>query len=301
MKIEALRESVTARIVKALETGVKPWSAGWDGQGYVGRPLRYNGGAYRGINVLMLWMAATQFEFQSPYWMTFRQAGALEARICKGAKGTPVIVYKPLGPSDDEHEVESSPARRGFSRTYHVFNAEQIEGLPDHFYPARAADGAPRQHDALSAYDALMSFHQPHYEEGPQPCYIPARDVVRWPAIGAFHSPQDHLATACHELAHWSGAGQRLARDGIIHAIDKQRYAYEELVAELAAAFMGASFGILGKQIDDHASYIAAWIRLLKDPGIIFRAAADAERACDFLITPTVCDALAPNLSEVAT
>lgn len=288
MKLDTLRASVTARIVKALEAGVKPWSAGWDRSQAFCRPLRHNGKPYRGINVLMLWMSAHQHEFQSPYWMTYRQAAAAGAQVRKGSKGTQVIIYKPI--VDETPDGETDEPTRGFSKAYAVFNADQIDGLADHYYPASSAEPTARSHDPLAAYSALMAVHKPKYEEGPQPCYIPARDVVKWPNISVFHTPADQLATVCHELAHWSGARSRLARAGIVEPFEKTRYAYEELVADLAAAFMGASFGILGEQFDNHASYIATWIELLSDNSVIFKAAAEAERVCDFLLTPAVID-----------
>lgn len=290
MKLDSLRATVTDQIVRALENGVKPWTAGWDRGALVQRPLRHNGTAYRGINVLLLWISATEHGFTNPYWMTYRQAAALGGQVRKGSRGTPVIVYKPLPADADEAESGGEVSRRGFSKVYSVFNANQIDGLPTAYHGVQPDAPAPRSHDALAAYSALMDVHQPAYEEGPQPCYIPSRDVVRWPDISVFHTPEDQLATVCHELAHWTGSKDRLARDGIIKSFDKQQYAYEELVADLAAAFMGATFGILGQQLDNHASYIGSWIKLLSDPAVLFKAAAEAERACDFLLTAEVID-----------
>ena len=293
MKTEQLRELITAKIIKALQDGVKPWTAGWDRQASLSRPLRHNGTPYRGINVLMLWMVAADRGFESPYWMTYKQAQSLGGQVRKGSKSTAVLVYKSLDPKEEgaPSDAGETPAgRRIFSRAYNVFNADQIDGLDAPYVNAPPPE--PRAHDALAAYDALMEVHAPQYEVGPQPCYVPARDMVRWPEVGTFHSPEDHLATTCHELAHWSGAGHRLARDGVAKPYNKLRYSYEELVAELSAAFMGGTFGIVGHQIDDHAAYIDHWIQLLDEPTIIFKAAAEAEKACNFLITQPVLDAL---------
>ena len=90
MKTEQLRELITAKIIKALKDGVKPWTAGWDRQASLSRPLRHNGTPYRGINVLMLWMVAADRGFESPYWMTYKQAQSLGGQVRKGSKSTAV-------------------------------------------------------------------------------------------------------------------------------------------------------------------------------------------------------------------
>jgi antirestriction protein ArdC len=61
-------------------------------------------------------------------------------------------------------------------------------------------------------------------------------------------------------------------------------YAAEELVAELGAAFLCADLAITPEPRDDHASYIASWLHVLKnDKRAIFTAAAHAQRAADYL------------------
>lgn len=67
-------QKVTDKIVADLEKGeltwLKPWSAG-NMDGRVLKPLRHNGVAYSGINVLMLWAASMEQGYCSPFWMTY--------------------------------------------------------------------------------------------------------------------------------------------------------------------------------------------------------------------------------------
>lgn len=296
MKASNFRQSVTDTILDALKAGTKPWKPSWDHAGFTGRPLRSNGQAYRGINTLVLWISAEVNGFTSPYWLTFNQAKDLGASVRKGSKSTKVVVYKPVQATDEDEDTTAG--RPAFARCYSVFNADQIEGLDSSFEPTivKAADRG-RSAVPHAAYDQLMRHHRPVHEEVFGRAYydIPA-DKLAWPPCADFESPDAHLVTALHELGHWSGAASRLDREGITAPRNRERYAFEELCVELAAAFMGASLGLRADHLDDHASYIDHWISALEnDPGLISRAAAEAERIADFVLPPAVLTALVHN------
>ncbi len=69
---------------------MKPWSAE-HAAGRITRPLRANGIAYQGINVLVLWSEAVTKGYAAPIWMTFRQAVELGACVRKGEHGSTVV------------------------------------------------------------------------------------------------------------------------------------------------------------------------------------------------------------------
>jgi len=128
---------VTSRIVAELENGVRPWLKPWNAEhasGRITKPLRSNGQPYKGINVLMLWGEATAKGFACPIWMTYRQAQEFGAQVRKGEHGS-LVVYadriRKTGTDDNGDEVEREIP---FMKGYTVFNCEQIEGLPEHFY-----------------------------------------------------------------------------------------------------------------------------------------------------------------------
>lgn len=290
MKIEDLHHATTTKIVQLIEAGTKPWAPSWSGATCLQRPLRHNGRPYSGINILLLWMTAMERGFASPVWMTYRQAASAGGQVRKGERGSPVIAYSPADPEAEEDD----PRSRAFARAYHVFNLDQIDGVQLEFYAPAAVDGGDDR--AIDAYDVMMAHLTPNYVQSVgEAYYCPSTDTVHWPAVRDFTSAEHHFATACHELCHYSGAQSRLARPGIVCNRTRERYAFEELVAELGAAFIGATVGVAGEHLDDHASYLASWIRVLRDPKAIFRAASQAQQAADFVFPATLLDDIAAS------
>ena len=98
-------QNVTDKIIADLEQGeltwLKPWSAG-NMDGRIVKPLRHNGMAYSGINVLMLWGAALEAGFISPHWMTFKQAKELGANVRKGERGNPVVYANTITKTEEK-------------------------------------------------------------------------------------------------------------------------------------------------------------------------------------------------------
>ena len=137
MKTEVYQQ-VTDRIVAMLESGTKPWQKSWDGNsvtitGAMQRPLRANGQAYKGVNVINLWVAAQMRGLQSRHWMTYKGAQELGAQVRKGARGE-FAFYVGQSTRQAENENESDQTF-SFLKCYHVFNADEIDGLPPRFTP----------------------------------------------------------------------------------------------------------------------------------------------------------------------
>jgi len=106
---------------------------------------------------------------------------------------------------------------------------------------------------------------------------------VQMPPFEAFRDACSYYATLLHELTHWTGHQARLVRS-LRNRFGDEAYAAEELIAELGAAFLCADLGIALEPRDDHASYLATWLKVLRsDSRAIFTAAAHAQRAADFL------------------
>src|SRR5208282_255136 len=129
---------VTDKIVNDLERGVRPWLKPWTAEhaaGRITRPLRANGQAYKGINVLMLWGEAVEKGYACPIWMTYRQAQELKGQVQKGERGSLVVYADRIKPTETDDNGEETLHEIPFLKGYTVFNCEQIEGLPAHFYP----------------------------------------------------------------------------------------------------------------------------------------------------------------------
>src|SRR5712664_4744104 len=133
---------ITAKIVAALEDGVRPWVKPWNAEhaaGRITRPLRHNGQPYSGINVLSLWMSAAAQDFAAPIWMTFRQALELGANVRKGEKGSLVVYANAITRTEHNDKTGEDVEREiPYMKGYTVFNVEQIDALPEIYY-AKAA------------------------------------------------------------------------------------------------------------------------------------------------------------------
>lgn len=272
-------QHVTDQIIEAMEAGTAPWRQPWSGGGQAGQfPLRSSGEPYRGINVLMLWLAAQSNGFTSAHWFTFRQAKDLGAHVRKGSKSSTVVKYGTIARENDAGDEVTIP----YARAYRVFNADQIEGLPDHYYgvPEVQEDLGTQALPEVDAFFAAIGAKITY--GGDRACYIPSEDRIQMPPVSAFISPEAHVATLCHEGIHWSGHRSRL--DRFKPGSTKADYAREELVAEIGSCFLGAKIGI-EPTIEEAASYLEDWLKALKeDKRAIFRAASAAQKAADFLI-----------------
>ena len=266
------------RIVSALEKGVKPWVRPWDPDKAGGPqgPLNpVTGKHYHGVNVLILGMDFRAFQSGDPRWMTYQQAQEKRWQVRKGERSTTIFFTKPYQVEDEEADEGKRTIR--VLKHYAVFHASQIDGIPP--YNAPTVEEAPwtRPEAAdiiLKNSGALVRIG------GDRAFYSPATDHIQLPPEHAFQGPPEFAATALHELAHWTGHPSRLARD-LQNRFGSAAYAMEELRAELSSAFVAAELGI-PTDIPHHASYIASWVKPLKeDKREIFRAAADAQRIAD--------------------
>jgi antirestriction protein ArdC len=280
-------QRITDQIVGELEKGVKPWLQPWNADHAGGRitlPLRGNGVPYRGINVLMLWSAAMEKGYAAPVWMTFKQALELNANVRKGERGSQVVyANKMLRTDTDAATGEDSERAIPFMKGYTVFNVEQIDGLPEHFYGKAVppVQTVPRIERA-EAFFAATGANVVH--GGSRACYIPSTDNINMPCIDFFRDAESYYATRAHETTHWTRHKSRLDREFGRKRFGDEGYAMEELVAELGSAFLSADLDLTPEVREDHASYIASWIKVLKnDKRAIFTAASHAQRAADFL------------------
>ena len=295
-----IAQEVTDRIIERIEEsgGDLPWRKPWRSRA-IAHPCRHEGIGYRGINHLILSLEAFARSFASPYWMTFRQSKEYGGSVIKGEKGTRVVFYGVADKRDGGGESGGSGSagdRRGkegagdadatyrFLKSFVVFNASQIENLPERFHPVEDdLDTGSRPIPELEAFFAKLPV--PVVKGGEGACYREITDDILMPDIARFEEPARFYSTLAHEHVHSCGIKSRLGRDCFAryHADIKAR-AEEELVAELGSAFICAELGLMPDHLDDHAAYLNSWLKALKsDKRYIFRAAADAQRAADWV------------------
>jgi len=277
---------ITGQIVASLEKGVRPWIKPWRGEnaaGRISRPLRHNGMPYSGINILMLWAASVEHGFGSPSWMTFKQAADLNARVRKGEKGSLVVYSNTFTRTEEDAEGKEVEHEIPFLKGYTVFNFEQIEGLPEHFYvkPEPKFTAVDRIDNAEAFFAAT---HADIRYRGGRAYYAQELDYIQLPPIESFRDAESFYATLAHETTHWTKHPSRVERDFGRKSWGDEGYAREELVAELGAAFLCADLELTPEVREDHAAYIATWLTVLKnDNRALFQAAAHAQRAVAFL------------------
>ena len=166
--------------------------------------------------------------------------------------------------------------------TFVVFNASQIEGIEPQ------EEMKPLEHnEVMELADQLIASSECTIREEPwgKAYYRPASDTIVLPPRDVFISQEAFATTLMHEMVHSTGHPSRLDRPLLNH-FGTQKYALEELRAELGAFFMGTDLGIEGSQelLDSHTQYLESWIKVLKDdPNELFRACSDAQKAVERL------------------
>ena len=287
-----LHQAVTNQIVAAIEAGAGQWVMPWHRKkGGNARPRNVETGQfYKGMNVVSLWVSGQASGFEQSLWGTFKQWKEKGASVRKGEKGTLIVFYKTFEREEEDSEGESSAGKRkGFmAAPSWVFNVAQVEG-----YAMAAPEAVPEEAKPFIDEPAIECAIRATLADirigGAQAAYFPLQDYIAMPAKEGFRGTatstpeQSYYSTLLHELAHWSGADARLSRK---LSMQKKDYAFEELIAELSAAFSCAELGISSEPRADHAQYLASWLEVLKaDKHAIFKAAGFATKATDYVLS----------------
>ena len=293
-----LYSEITHKIIAQLEAGRVPWVQPW-GTAAAKAPLGLPKNAsterqYSGINVLLLWGAVIERGFSGQSWLTFRQALSLGGNVRKGERGTTVVYADRFVPEDEKRrarETGEDAQAIPFLKRFTVFNTDQCENLPEDV--------------AIAAPPVPTGLIEPHVEAliaatgidfrigGERAFYVPAHDYVQVPPPQAYFEPINWHRTALHEMGHATGHVSRLGRD-FSGSFGTKKYAFEELIAEINAAFCCASLGIAPTV--RHADYIGSWLEVLReDDRAIVRAASQAGKAADWLLAFAPDDAKSIN------
>lgn len=285
-------EIVTQNILDAIDKGVAPWRIPWkkSSAGSLPRSMSTRK-PYRGVNVILLSLQGLAAGYQSQWWGTYDHIANLGGQVRKGEKGTLVILWT-SGVKKDKLDKKGKPERYFMLRYYKVFNAEQADGLPERFYPQVEEQVAIDPSEAQAAAQALVDTYlaaNPSLtftHANPAKAYFsPREDLVNVPSLAEHITPDEYYSTTFHEFAHSTGHESRLARPnmGEPHVFGDEEYSKEELVAELASSFLQGTVGI-ESTVESSAAYLAHWAKVLKgDPKLIVQAAAQAQRAADYV------------------
>ena len=300
---ENIYRDITEKIIAELERGIVPWAQPWTStRQFCPLGLPVNGltrRGYSGINILLLWSALEERGFASPYWVTFKQCLAMGGSVRKGEKGTHVYFADKFVPRKEKTraaETGDEPSAITFLKRYTVFNAEQCDGLPKGLI---ASPLAKTERQIVPEAEALIAASGADFRiGGDQAFYVPSEDFIRIPNQTAYTDQINYYRTAFHELGHWTGHKSRLDRN-LTTKFGTVDYAREELVAEMATAFVCASLGIVPTV--RHADYIGNWLAVLKeDAKAIVRAASLASKASDFILAFKAEAQFSPDMEQAA-
>lgn len=270
---------ITDRITKLLEDGVCAWTKPWNSQAGLPRNL-FSQRAYRGINV---WMLGAQ-SYSSPFWATFNQVKQAGGNVKKGEKSTPIVFWKKYEGTNGDGEIES----RFVLKYYNVFCAPQLEGVAIPALPEETVF----DHTPLEQCEKVVTNYplRPAIMHGSsQAFYRPRTDEVHMPDLARFPKREAYYATLFHELTHSTGHTDRLSRESLVDAVafGTPRYAREELVAEMGAAYLCGHCGIENDVIDNSAAYLKGWLECLRgDVKLLVTAAGQAQKAVDHILGP---------------
>lgn len=281
-----IRQSVTDRIISMLEKGGNEARARWNKAAQQGFPRNgKSGDTYKGVNVLILWDAAIECKYSSNVWMTYKQAADLGGQVRKGEKSVMCVFFEMTKKKADEQTSAGQEADSYFPmcKPFWLFNVAQIDGLPESI---NIPDEKPTDFDPIKTADDILAASGAVIAHGFDGAfYAPGPDKICLPDRQRFTSPENYYATALHELTHWTGNSTRLNRQ-FGKRFGDEAYAFEELVAELGAAFVVGHLGFVDATVENHAAYLDSWLRVLKnDKTAIFTASKQAGLAYDFILS----------------
>jgi antirestriction protein ArdC len=279
-----IRQCITNQIIEALRAGTPPWRRPWTDLENSGFPTNIaSKRPYSGVNPLLLQLVAQHRGYQSQWWGTFNQWQSLGGRIMKrpadvppGHWGTRIVFFRPVTKKTVTAEGDEATDKFLVLREFTVFNLDQVEGeCLDHLRPR------PRSQSNFIDYEpadkVIAATGADIRYGGNRAFYSRSDDHIQMPFKATFESQHEWYATHFHELCHWSE--KRLAWEG--------SYALGELVAEIASCFLASGVGIpQSDDLSNHHAYLQAWLKELEgDPKAIFKAATQASKAADFILS----------------
>ena len=282
MQTSEYRKAVMERLIGMLESGTAPWQKPWDaGIAAMNRPHNFNGRPYHGVNALMLWCTAIDKGYEDPRWLTFKQVNKLGGHVNKGEKAQIVEYWQWENEVENPETGEKEKVPLEHSKVYRaaVFNADQCTGLPKLRRQAQKWSPVERAENIIAANGVPVT----HNTDG-SAFYSPGGDFICLPPRESFATVDAYYSTLLHEVGHSTGHPTRLNRE-FGGQFGSEGYAREKLRAELASTFLCGELGIATTGSDEqHAAYVKSWVSALKnDYNEIFRAAADAEKICNYL------------------
>jgi len=300
----------------------KNWKQGWLGvKGTIlGLPQNITGRTYSGGNSFFLMADTSEKGYNTPVYMTFKQAKDRNLHVNAGEKSVPIFKWglsikdeKGKTVSEEDYNAMSKEERDKFSvrpypKVYHVFNIDQtnLSEVNKKKYDAivarfKAPDEEVKDSKGMYINDALDRMFKEkawhcdirYNKPSSRAFYVPSQDFIVLPmkeqfnigktAEEVYRDGMEYYSTALHEMAHSTGHESRLNRQ--FGAKRTEGYAHEELIAEMTAALVGSTMGFDKKILENNANYLKGWLENLKrNPESITTIMSDVGKASDMII-----------------
>lgn len=275
-RLSDFEKQAVAKLLVELKKGVIPWRPSYTKDHAFQLPMNpVSGVTFKGMNsVLLLSQGRPDYR-----WTTYDMAHSQGWQVKRGQKSITLMKFiNEEERKDDNGNIVKVQLDQPKFFPFYVFNATQIEGIPD------LPTYEPAKWDNHERLEMLIKDLGVDLRHGGNQCYYsPVTDHVQLPNRDQFPTLQSYSSNLLHEVGHWTGAKNRLDRDQTA-GYGTPGYAYEELVAEMSSLFMGAELDI-PHDFQDHAGYIQHWVTLLEsNPKAIFKAASQAGKVKTFLM-----------------
>lgn len=268
MKTDEAMQRLVDKLIEQMQAGVANWKMPWHSFGMPHNAMTKR--PYRGTNVWACMLSG----YTETGWATYKQWTDAGCQVRKGEKATHVFLLKPMEREDPDGKIKKST----MMRTFAVFNEEQVDGWVK---PQRELLSEDERIANVERAIAAVPANIEH--RGGRAYYSPIMDTVVMPPYEMFRDAISYYGTLSHELTHWTGRSTRLDRD-LSGRFGDDRYAIEELIAELGSAMWCSNHGIDAASREDHAAYLSSWIRVLKaEPAVLYTVASKAQAAVDHL------------------
>lgn len=277
-----LHKQLADDFINILQDDKRNWTKEWASLEAPHNPV--SGTKYKNTNHMLLTITAIREGYKDPRWLTFNQIKDKGYKLQKGSKGVPIEFFSYY---DRENKQKISPSEyydlkanghdvTCFSKFTAVFNGDKIEGLPE-------LEKVENDISSVEVFEKISkNMNVPFKEDGgDRAFYRPMLDEIHMPKKELFFTQYAFESTLAHEFSHSTGAEHRLNREGIaeINTQIKSQYAYEELVAEISAAFFSAKTSFpTNDDIENHKAYVQSWVQAIeKDPNVLINAVKEAE------------------------
>jgi antirestriction protein ArdC len=250
---------------------IETWTKSWNMTTSLPRNFESNN-TYSGMNIMTLLSRG----FTDSRFLTMNQIKNLGGMVKKGEKSTPIFFMKPVEQKIENEETGEIEIKKYFlMQSYNVFNITQTIGID---YQPEIKSSNPKN----NIQEFIDSCNIPLFRG--TPAYSPNDDCIFMPHSHEFENNNEYYSTYFHELSHSTGHKSRLDRFEKHTVYGDERYAFEELIAELGSAFISLEMGIKPNS-KKQASYLKSWIQALKErPNILYSAASHASKSTNYLM-----------------